>query len=79
MRRSVVFIVLFWAMGLNALAQTQGIMFEPTRSWKKIVEKARSENKLIFVDCYADWCGPCKMMSPIIDEIAEELQESIKV
>ena len=51
MRRSVVLIVLFWAMGLNALAQTQGIMFEPTRSWKKIVEKARIENKLIFVDC----------------------------
>ena len=63
MRRSVVLIVLFWAMGLNALAQTQGIMFEPTRSWKKIVEKARSENKLIFVDCYADWCGPCKQLA----------------
>lgn len=26
----------------------------------------------VLVDCYADWCGPCKMLSPIIDEIAEE-------
>lgn len=38
----------------------------------------KSEGKVL-VDFYADWCGPCKMMSPIIDEIAKELEESVKV
>ena len=33
----------------------------------------------VFVDFYADWCGPCKMMSPVIDKMAEEYAGRIKV
>lgn len=36
-------------------------------------------DKKVLIDFYADWCGPCKMMSPIIDEIAEEMKETVKV
>ena len=39
-----------------------GIQFESGLSWLQIQSKARAENKFIFVDCYATWCGPCKLM-----------------
>ncbi len=40
----------------------KGIHFEQTLSWQQVKAKAKKENKFIFVDCYASWCGPCKAM-----------------
>ncbi len=37
-----------------------------------------NSNKTVLIDFYADWCGPCRMVSPIVDEIAEE-RADIKV
>jgi thiol-disulfide isomerase/thioredoxin len=53
--------VWIYVLPMAALAQ-QGILFEQGMSWAKILEKAKRENKFIFVDCYATWCGPCKKM-----------------
>jgi thioredoxin-related protein len=39
----------------------QGIQFQKN-SWDEILAQAAAEDKIIFVDAYATWCGPCKMM-----------------
>lgn len=35
-------------------------------------DSVKSSDKTVLIDFYADWCGPCRMVSPIVDEIAEE-------
>ena len=35
-------------------------------------EIVKNSEKTVLLDFYADWCGPCRMVSPIVDEIAEE-------
>ena len=36
-------------------------------------------DKLVLVDFWAEWCNPCKMIAPILDEVASEFKDSIKV
>ena len=38
-------------------------------------DEIKNSEKTVLLDFYADWCGPCKMVSPIVDQIAEEHPE----
>ncbi len=41
-----------------------------------VIEKAINETKLLFVDCWAPWCGPCLALGPILDEIDQKYADN---
>lgn len=46
---------------LQLSAQEKGVQFQDL-TFKQALDKAKAENKLVFIDCYTSWCGPCKYM-----------------
>lgn len=59
--KSIFYFLLLQALITNA--QNNGVKFVQGLSWEQIKQKAKDENKYIFVDCYASWCAPCEMMN----------------
>ena len=44
---------------------------------KENFNEIKNSGKVVLLDFYADWCGPCRMVSPLVDEIAKERQDII--
>ena len=79
MKRLVLLMALAVMNVFGAAAQNRSINFEQVKEWKKIVKKAKKEKKLIFVDCYTSWCGPCKMLASKVftqDAVADFFNEN---
>lgn len=56
-------LILLLLLPLLAGAQDSTVHFEHTLTWEQVKAKAKAEHKYIFMDCFATWCGPCRMMS----------------
>ncbi len=54
-------------------------MKEITITADNFAEEVLKSDKPVLVDFWAPWCGPCKMLAPIVEEIAEEYADSVKV
>jgi thioredoxin 1 len=69
MLKSKIFTALFIALSISALAGnppvkkdgTTGIQFF-NGTFKEALAKAKKENKMVMMDCYTTWCGPCKIL-----------------
>lgn len=54
-------------------------MKEITITAENFEEEVLRSDKPVLVDFWAPWCGPCRMLAPIVEEIAEEYADSVKV
>ena len=57
--------------GTNVMA----MIFDGNNFDKEVIQSELPE----LVDFYADWCGPCKMMAPVVDELATEYEGKVKI
>lgn len=65
MFRIVIGLILLFPAGIMA-QENKGIRFDQSMSWDEVVKKATRENKYIFMDVMATWCGPCKNMAEAV-------------
>lgn len=73
MKIIILLVFLITGISFGMEAQNRSIEFQNIE-WKKAVKQAKKEKKLIFVDCYTSWCGPCKTLAKEVftkDEAAD--------
>ena len=65
-------------MCLSGIVVAQNISFKHN-GWESIKKEAQKQDKIIFVDAFTTWCGPCKMMSPLLEQVSKDVGNSARI
>ena len=68
--KKIIILIYILLMPLSLYAD-KGIRFEHGTTWSETLSKAKAEGRLIFVDFYTDWCGPCYNMAKTVFTLYE--------
>ena len=58
--------VMFISVIYSCASQGKKVNFKEVEDLKATIEESKKSNKLIFIDFYADWCGPCRLMDKYV-------------
>ncbi len=62
MKKFALLLIVYISFSATEKLRAAGIRFEENKSWTELLALAKKEHKLIFLDGYASWCGPCKYL-----------------
>lgn len=64
--RKLLFAITFCICCMPFAGWADGIQFIHDKPFDEILQQAKAENKLVFMDCYTSWCGPCKRLAAMV-------------
>jgi len=67
MKKSVsILFLLLWVVSASESLTAQGIEFNHDKKFQEVLDMAKAQGRLVFMDCYTSWCGPCKRLAATV-------------
>ena len=75
--KKIFYMIVFLMLGTLGNLSAQITLFKGT--FDEALKKAQQEKKNLFVDFFAEWCGPCKAMKPILEEVKSKVGDTARI